>query len=141
MSNANEQPAPTEEQISLADQSQQVFDSVGAVLADCQQQWAARFSLAGKEWQLSKQSASMIVILCLMLAAILSTIWLISNLALGYMLYQAGLTIYVLCMCLLVLNLGLMFILWLTIKTLCLNIGFSRCLNSLTSNTANSEQN
>ncbi|WP_340677360.1 hypothetical protein [Paraglaciecola sp.] len=132
MSDTNEQPASTEEQISLADQSQQVFDSVGAVLADYQQQWSARFSLASKEWQLTKQSVTIIVILCLMLAAILSTLWLISNVALGFMLYQSGLNVYILCLSLMTLNIGLMIIIWKTIKTLCKNVGFSRCINSLT---------
>jgi flagellar biosynthesis protein FliR len=139
MSDANKQPATTEEQMSLADQSQQVFDSVGAVLADYQQQWSARFSLAGKEWQLTKQSVTIIVVLCLMLAATLSTLWLISNVALGFMLYQAGLNVYILCLCLMALNIGLMLIIWKTIKTLCKNVGFSRSINSLTGDTKGEE--
>jgi hypothetical protein len=140
MSSINEKAASTEDKTSLGAQSQLALDSVGAVFSDFQQQWAARFSLAGKEWQLTKQSASMVVIMCLMLAAILSTIWLLSNLAMGYMMFQAGLSVYGLCFCLVTLNIGLMIVLWLTIKKLCLNIGFSRCINSLTDGTKDEEQ-
>ena len=139
MSDKKEQAAPSEEQMSLAAQSQQILDSVGVVISDFQQQWAARFNLAAKEWQLSKQSASMVVILSLMLAAVLSTVWLISNLALGFMLFQAGLGVYILSLCLLVLNISLMLVLWLTIKKLCRNIGFSRFIDTLSSNTANTD--
>ena len=135
-----EQPASTDEDATLVAQSQLVLDSVGAVFSDLKQQWSARFSLAGKEWQLSKQSASMTVILCLMLAAVLSTVWLLSNLAMGYMLFQAGLSIYILFLSLVILNIALMLVLWHTIKNLCKNIGFSRCINSLTSDTADNEE-
>lgn len=140
MSSEDKQTAPTEEQATLAEQSQLVFDSVGAVFNDFQQQWSARFKLAGKEWQLTKQSASMVVILCLMLAAILSTVWLLGNLAIGFMLFETGLSVYMLCLSLMGVNIVLVLVLWQTIKTLCLNIGFSRCINSLSSDLPNEEQ-
>lgn len=116
---------------SLGDEAQRLIKAAELLFNGYKQQCSAHLDLAGKEWKLSKQAVSMILMLTLFLSAVLSTLWILCNVALGSVLYQLGWPIYALSSILILLNILLMLVLWKTINSLANRVGFSRSFASL----------
>ncbi|MEP7702567.1 hypothetical protein [Paraglaciecola sp. 25GB23A] len=130
MSGEQNQQTSTEEELALRAQIERTVDSVGGLIAVYQQRFKSQYNLAQKEWVLSKQSAALILLLTLILSAMISTLWLITNGVIGSLLYKVGCPLWGLGSILLLFNVGIIIGLWQTIKTLIQKIGFSRLISS-----------
>lgn len=130
MSSEQNQQTSTEEELALRAQIERTVDSVGGLIAAYQQRFKSHYKLGQKEWLLSKQSAALVLLLTLIMSAMISTLWLITNGVLGSVLYKVGCPLWGLGSILLLLNVGIIIGLWQTIKTLIQKIGFSRLISS-----------
>tara|TARA_R110002167_G_scaffold260869_6_gene467318 strand:- start:4374 stop:4775 length:402 start_codon:yes stop_codon:yes gene_type:complete len=130
MSGEQNQQTSTEEELALRAQIERTVDSVGGLIAAYQQRFKSHYKLGQKEWLLSKQSAALVLLLTLIMSAMISTLWLITNGVIGSVLYKVGCPLWGLGSILLLLNIGIIIGLWQTIKTLIQKIGFSRLISS-----------
>lgn len=123
-----QQSDPTDTDASLGSEAQQLLKSMSLMIKSYQQQYASHLTLAGSEWKLSKQATSMILLLTLFMSAVLSSLWILCNVALGSVLHHLDWPIYALSLALMALNVGLLIILWKTVQTLLSKVGFSRSI-------------
>lgn len=123
--------APKATDASLGAEAQALMHALESVFSSYQQRWLAHINLAGKEWQLSKQAVSMILLLTLFMSAVMSCLWILCNLALGSVLYQLGWPLYALSLSLITLNIALLLVLWKAINVLTNKVGFSRSVAAL----------
>jgi hypothetical protein len=126
----NQQTTTTEEELALRAQIERTVDSVGGLIAAYQHRFKSHYKLAQKEWLLSKHSAALILLLTLIMSAMISTLWLITNGIIGAVLYKVGCPLWGLGSILLFFNVGIIIGLWQTINTLIQKIGFSRLISS-----------
>lgn len=131
MTEPTNQTAPNDSDASLGAEAQALMQSMGLVFNSYQQRCVAHLNLAGKEWQLSKQAVSMILLLTLFMSAVMSCLWILCNVALGSMLHNMGWPLYALSLSLMALNIALLMVLWTAINSLANRVGFSRSIAAL----------
>lgn len=131
MSAPKQQQAPESVDNTLSADLQKAFDSAGELLSTYQYTWSARLVLAQQEWALTKNAASMVLILALFMAAVIASLWLIINATIGTLLYQNGVPLWIIGLTLILTNTGLIVVLWTTMRHLLHNIGFSQLVKSL----------
>lgn len=131
MTDPEKQSSPEAAQENLGAEAQQLLHSAELLVDGYKQKCSAHLNLASKEWKLTKQSVSMLLMLTLFMSAVLSSLWIVCNVALGSVLYQLGWPIYALSLSLIVVNLILLFVLWTTINALANKVGFSRSIAAL----------
>jgi hypothetical protein len=115
------------------------IDSTGGLISAYHQTWTARMDLAQKEWVLTKHAVSMVLVVTLVMSAVISSLWILVNVGLASALYQGGVAIWAISLVLMFINIGLLILLWKTLRHLLGNIGFSQLLTSLSNQKSQKE--
>ncbi|MDP5031322.1 MAG: hypothetical protein NWQ54_15795 [Paraglaciecola sp.] len=131
MSDSDNTSIPQGPQPSMGADVKQLLDSADLLIDGYKDKYSAQVNLASKEWKLSKQSLSMLLMLTMFMSAVLASLWILFNVALGSVMHNAGWPLYLLSSVLIVLNLLLLFVLWRTINSLADRVGFSRSISAL----------